>query len=86
MTTQQKKPRTRHNSSPAGFDQSYRHTRSGHLLPSCNSIDVFVDLEYNDVSDSFDDLGMEGNLSSNKPKKSSASLWMMPFTMNNIFN
>lgn len=84
------KTRTRYHSTPAGLDggsryQSQRSKNTGaNLLPSCNSIDVYMDYD-NHLSDHFEDIGMESNLSSNKPKNSSTSMWLMPFSVNNLF-
>lgn len=80
------KRRTRHYSTPAGVGATgATSSNSGaHLLPSCNSIDVYMDYD-NHLSDHFEDIGMESNMSSNKPKKSSTSIWLMPFSVHNMF-
>lgn len=79
------KGRTRHYSTPAGLGATGETRNSGaHLLPSCNSIDVYMDYD-NHLSDHFEDMGMESNMSSNKPKKSSSSIWLMPFSVHNMF-
>jgi len=59
-------------------------SNKGHLLPSENSIDMYLDWD-SENSDGFNDLGIETNLSSNKKKKEKSSLWSMPFTMHSMF-
>jgi len=78
--------RTRHYSTPADFKHEMPRSDSApSLLPSCNSIDVYDDYD-NPLLNHFDDIGMESNLWSNKPKKSKPSMWRMPFTVHNMFS
>lgn len=82
----QGKSRTRYHSTPADLEilsSSWSPERPRtHVLPSHNSIDINVD--FDEDSDDFSDLGMETNLSSTTSKKSS-SVWFRPFMVNNIF-
>ena len=78
------KQRLRYNSAPPLWAPG-----SEQILTSHNSIDLydgFVENSSDSELDSFDDVGMQSNLSSNKPRtRKSTSVWTMPFVVSNIF-